>query len=79
MVRETMAQAGVLPLLQGSGARSFPLAEGHGRQSGTDPGAAGDAVGRDGLASSEVDERAHADVGKTSFLLVFMDFWVALR
>ena len=33
----------------------------------------------DGLASAAVDECAHTDVGKASFLLVFMDFWAALR
>ena len=31
------------------------------------------------VASSEVDERARADVGKASFLFVFMDFCAALR
>jgi hypothetical protein len=73
-----MAQAGVLPLLQGAGAWSFPLAKGHGKQGYPNPGAVGDALGRHGLASAEVDERAHKDVGKAVFLLVFMDFRAAL-
>jgi len=52
----------------------FPWAESHGRQSGPDPGTDVDAVGRDGLASAEVDERAHADVGKAYFSLFSWTF-----
>ena len=75
MVRETMAQAGVLPLRQGAGAGTLCVAYRKGRGYPADLGTTRHAVGRDRFAASGLGRATGQSWLDTAlFLLVFMVF-----